>query len=174
MAQRFEIVRKIRRDYRHFGTVGRQFTVRVNPPTDLDLNHIDHFLASANDLFEHVLHDVQESDMVGVAIRNEVKQRDNPIGLSCRRRDHMSRDVLWSVFEKVSQSNLRFNALDTLTIDVHAVKMPAGFGGGIKTTGRPLTVMAHLKRSIIEMQVETNSLAQALIIAIARITKDPI
>jgi hypothetical protein len=57
----------------------------------------------------------------------------------------MSRDVIWSVLEKVSQSNSRFNALYTLTLEVHAVKMPAGFGRGIKTKGRPLGVMAHFK-----------------------------
>jgi hypothetical protein len=98
MAHRFEIVREIRRDYRRFGTVGGQFTVRLNPPSDLDLNPIDHFLGSINDLFEQVLHDVLDSDMVGVAIRNEVNQNDKPIGLSFRRRDQMSGDVLWSVF----------------------------------------------------------------------------
>jgi hypothetical protein len=72
MAHRFEIVREIRRDYRRFGRVGKRFTVRLNPPPDLDLNPINHFLASINELFEHVLHDVQDSDMVGFAIRNEV------------------------------------------------------------------------------------------------------
>jgi hypothetical protein len=148
MAHPFQIVRDIHRDYRRFGTVGRQFTLRLNPPTDLDLNHVDHFLASVNDLFEHVLHDVQDSDMVGVAIRNEVNQRDKPIGLSFRRGDQMSGDVTWSVFEKVSQTNSRFNPLDTLTIESHAVRMPVGFLG-IKTKGRPLTVMDHLKRTII-------------------------
>jgi hypothetical protein len=60
MAHRFEIVREIRRDYRRFRTVGRQFTVRLHPPTDGDLNPVEHFLASVNDLFEHVLHDVQD------------------------------------------------------------------------------------------------------------------
>jgi hypothetical protein len=128
MAHRFEIVCEIRRDCRRFGTVGKQFTVLLNPPSDLDLNPIDHFLASINELFEHVLHDVQYSDMVGVAIRNEVNQSDKPIGLSFRRRDQISGDVIWSVLEKVTQSNSRFNALDTLTIEVHAVRMPAGFG----------------------------------------------
>jgi hypothetical protein len=44
---------------------------------------------------------------------------------------------------------------------------------GIKTKGRPLTVMAHLKRSIIEVKAETNCLAHALIIAIAKLIKDP-
>jgi hypothetical protein len=146
--------------------------VRLNPPFDLDLNPIDHFLTSINDLFEHVLHDVQDSDMVGIAIRNEVNQSDKPIGLSFRRKEQMSGDVLWSVLEKISQSNSRFNALDTLTIEVHAVRMPTGFGR-VKTKGRPLPLMAHLKRSIIEVKAETNCLAHVLIIAIARITKGP-
>jgi hypothetical protein len=84
MAHRFEIVREILRDYRRFGTFGKQFTVRLNPPSEPDRNPIDHFLASVNELFEHVLHDVQDSIIVGVAIRNEVNQSDKPIGLSFR------------------------------------------------------------------------------------------
>jgi hypothetical protein len=51
--------------------------------------------------------------------------------------------------------------------------MRAGFGSGMKTKGRPLTVMAHLKRSIIEVKAERNCLAHALIIAIAKINIDP-
>jgi hypothetical protein len=60
----------------------------------------------------------------------------------------------------VSQSNSRFNALDTLTIEVHSVRLPVGFGRCIMTKGRPLQVMAHLKKSIIEVKTETNSLAR--------------
>jgi hypothetical protein len=116
---------------------------------------------------------VQDSDKVGVAIRNEVNQSDKPIGLIFRRRDQISGDIIWSMLKKVSQSNSRFNVLDTSTIEVHAVRMPAGFGGSIKTKGRPLTVLAHLKRSIIEVKARTNRLVHALIIAIDRITKDP-
>jgi hypothetical protein len=99
-----------------------------------------------DEVFEHVLHGVQDSDLVGIVIRNEVNQSDKPIGIRFRRGDQFSGDVIWSSFEKVSQSNSWFNALDTLTIEVHAVRMPAGFGG-IKTKGRPLGVKAHLKRS---------------------------
>jgi hypothetical protein len=55
--------------------------------------------------------------------------------------------VIWTVFEKVSKSNSIFNALDTIRIEVHSVRMPVGFGGdSMKTKGRPLQVMAHLKR----------------------------
>ena len=68
------------------------------------------------------------------------------------------------------QSNSRFKALDTLVVNVHSAKMPVGFGGGaIKGMGSPISVMAHLKKSIIEIKATDNSLPHALIIAIARI-----
>jgi len=72
--------------------------------------------------------------------------------------------VIWSVFEKVSQSNVRFNALDTLVVTVHSVTMPVGYGKhAIKSMGRTLSVMAHLKSSIVEVKAEENCLAHALI-----------
>ena len=71
-------------------------------------------------------------------------------------------------FDKVSKSNSRFNASDTLTIVVHSVRMPIGFGV-IKRKGRTLANMAHLRRNIIEVRAEDNYLAHALIIAIVRL-----
>jgi hypothetical protein len=82
--------------------------------------------------------------MVGITIRNQVKVQDKAVGLSFRRKDQLTESVVWSVFEKVTQSNARFNALDKLIVEVHSVKMPVGFGR-VKTKGRPLSVMAHLK-----------------------------
>lgn len=72
------------------------------------------------------------------------------------------------MFESV-QSNSRFNAMDTLVVTVNYVRMPVGFGG-IKTRGRSLSVMAHLKKNIVEVKAENNCLAHALIIAIAKLT----
>jgi len=69
--------------------------------------------------------------MVGITIQNHVNQNDKPIGISFRRKDQLSGEVIWSVFEKVSQANARFNALDTLVVNVRSVKMPAGLGYGI-------------------------------------------
>jgi hypothetical protein len=60
MAHGFEIVLKIRSDYRRFGVTGMQFTVSLKTLTDLDLNSVDHFLTSVKDLFEHVLQGVQD------------------------------------------------------------------------------------------------------------------
>ena len=113
--------------------------------------------------------------MVGIAVHYESNQ-NKKIGISFRRRDQLCVDAIWSVFGKVTQSNARFNALDTLTVVVHSVTMPVGFGRqghGIKTMGRPISVMAHLKSNIVQVKSETNCLAHALIIADARATKDP-
>jgi hypothetical protein len=76
------------------------------------------------------------------------------------------------VFEKVAQSNARFTALDTLVMTVHSVKMPTGHGGGIATKGRPLELMARLKKSIVQVKAESNCLAHALVIAKAKVDGD--
>jgi hypothetical protein len=81
--------------------------------------------------------------------------------------------VIWSVFKKVAQSNSRFDASDALIVTVHSVKMPAGYGKhAMKSMGRPLSMMTHLKRSIVEGKAEENCLAHALIIAIAKLEND--
>ena len=75
-----------------------------------------------------MLEDVVDADMVGITIHNEVNQSDKPIGFSFIRKDQLSSDVIWSVFDKVSQSNARFNVTDTLIVTVHSVTTPVGFG----------------------------------------------
>jgi len=43
-------------------------------------------------------------------------------------KDQLPSDVIWSVFEKVSKTNSRFNPLDTLVVTLHSVKMTDGYG----------------------------------------------
>ena len=51
--------------------------------------------------------------------------------------------------------------------------MPVGFGnGGVKTEGRPVSVLAHVKRSVLEVKAEENCLAHALVIAVAKLEND--
>jgi len=49
--------------------------------------------------------------------------QDKATGISFRRKDQLSEEVIWSVFNKVAQSNARFNALDKIVIVVHSIKM---------------------------------------------------
>jgi len=86
MARRFEIEDTIRRQYRRYNAIGTQHTERLLPPED-NSDHVGHFIASVNALFEYVLQDVIDSDMVGITIQNQVNQNDKPIGISVRRKD---------------------------------------------------------------------------------------
>jgi hypothetical protein len=110
--------------------------------------------------------------MVCVVIQNQ--NNDKPIGFSFRRKDQLSVEVILQLFEKVAHSNAKFNALDPLIVTVHSVKMPVGFGGnGLKSKGRQLDTMVHLKRSIVHVNADENCLAHALVIAIAKVENDP-
>jgi hypothetical protein len=90
---------------------------------------VTHFQTSMNALFHYELSKVDDSDIVGLVIYHEYTgQKDKPIGFSFRRRNQLSPEVVWRLFEKVAQSNFKFNAMDPLSITVHYVKIPVGFG----------------------------------------------
>ena len=171
---KFTLEGEISRQYRRFNAVGTELTVRLLPPAvGDDSDAITHFQGSVTDLFDYALGNCDDSDMIGLTIRNEVNMLDKAIGISFRGKDQIFEEVIWSVFNKVAQSNARYNAIYKLIVVVHSVKMPVGFGRiAVKSKGRPLAVMAHLKYSIIEVKVETNRLAHALIIAIVPLTND--
>jgi len=119
------------------------------------------------------MQDVSDSDILGITIQNQVNQNYKHKRISFRKKDQLSGEVIWSVFEKVSQSNSIFNALDILVVTVHSVKIPVFFGRvALRRRGRPLSVMAHLERSIVDVKAEVNCLAHALLIAIGRADND--
>ena len=73
-------------------------------------------------------------------------------------KDKLSADVIRSVFEKVSQSNSIFNAMDSLVLTVHSGRMPVSFGKHATTSrSRTLTVMSHLKSSIVQKKQRKTS-----------------
>ena len=94
-----------------------ELIVRLLPPAlGDDSDAVTHFQASVNDLFKHALRDVNGADMVDITIRNEVNLLDKSIGISFRRYDQLSDEVIRSVFSKVAQSNARYDAMDRLNI----------------------------------------------------------
>jgi len=98
MDPKFTIIDEITREYRKFNTVGTQLNVRLLPPTAGDeRDPVSHFIASVTNLCEHALQNYDESDMVGVSIRNEVNTRDKAIGISFRCKDQLSADVILNV-----------------------------------------------------------------------------
>jgi len=89
MARKFQIDGTITRQYRRFNALGTQLTERLLPPSN-NVDPVNHFVTSVNDLFEHVLQNVSDSDMVGMTIHNQVNQSDKLIGISYRRKDQLS------------------------------------------------------------------------------------
>ena len=143
-------------------------------PSSDNSDSVAHFLASVNEYFEDALRDVNDSDMVRMITQNQVNQNDKPIGISFRLKEHLSGDVIWSVCEILSQSNSRFNSPDMLAVTVYSVRMRVGFGKyAIQCRRRPLSVMAHLKKRIVEVKADDNCLVHALLIAIAKLENDP-
>ena len=141
---RFTIDSETNRQYRRFNAVGTELIVRLLPPAvGDDSDAITHFLPRVNYQFEYALRNVYDSDMVGITIRNEFNFLDKPIGISFRRKDQLSDLVMWSVFNKVAQSNAWYNAIDRLIFAIRSV----GFGKtAVKSKVRPLSVMAHVKQ----------------------------
>jgi hypothetical protein len=119
------IIEEITRQYRCFNTRGTLLSIRLLAPGEGDEIHpVSHFMASVTSLCEYALKNCDDSKMVGISIRNEVNMRDKAIGISFRRKDQLSTDEILNVWQKVTQSNSRFNALDKLVFQVHSVKMP--------------------------------------------------
>jgi hypothetical protein len=86
----FTIDGEINRQYRRFNAVGTQLKVRLQPPhKGENSNPVSHFLASVSDLFDYALQYCDDSDMVGITIRNEEKVQDKAIGISFRRKDQI-------------------------------------------------------------------------------------
>jgi len=97
----------------------------VNCPLN-DKQLVSHFLASVSVLSENTLQNLSDSDMVGINIQNRVNEISKTIGISFRRKNQLEGEVIWSVFERVSQSTSRFNALKKFNVTVHSVSMTVG------------------------------------------------
>ena len=124
MSQRFAVDGEITIRYSRFNATLTQPSVRLLPPPFPDSDPITHFLDGMPELFEYALRDSSEYDMVDVMISKVVNEQDKPIGISFRRKDQLSEEVIWIMYKKVTQSNAIFNAMDRLVVVVHTVKMP--------------------------------------------------
>jgi hypothetical protein len=55
---------------------------------------MSHFLASVSDLFQYALRDCKDSDMVEITISNKFNVQEKAIGISFRRKDQITGDVI--------------------------------------------------------------------------------
>ena len=127
-------------------------------------------------IFEHLLNDVtrdmNKKDQVRFVLRSD--QLDKPISLPFMSVEQLTSERLFSQFERVIQSNQDFRLNDTVTVDIIHVEAPQGSGRSKRTTLN-IREYLHKKGSVITINNNDDNLclARALVVAVARIEKDP-
>ena len=127
-------------------------------------------------IFEHLLNDVtrdmNKKDQVRFVLRSD--QLDKPISLPFMSVEQLTPERLFSQFERVIQSNQDFRLNDTVTVDIIHVEAPQGSGRSKRTTLN-IREYLHKKGSVITINNNDDNLclARALVVAVARIEKDP-
>ena len=155
-----------------FGMTATDHTIRFNSVlSELDL--IESYERTQT-IFQHILKDVtrdmNEKDQVRFVLRSD--QLDTPISIPFMSVEQLTPERVFSQIERVIQSNRDFRLNDTVTVDIIHVEAPQG-SGRKRTT---LNIREYLKKKGSVITINNNDnlcLARALVVAIARIEKDP-
>ena len=157
-----------------FRMTAKDYTIRFNNiVSDLDL--IESYQRTQA-IFEHLLNDVtkemNDRDQVRFVLRSE--QLDTPISIPFIPVAQLTPERVFSQIERVVQSNRDFRLNDTVVIDIVHVEAPQGSGRS-KRDVLNIKEFLHKKRSVITIKNNDDlCLARALVVAIAKIEKDPI
>ena len=156
-----------------FGMTATDYIIRFNTVlSELDL--LESY-ERTQAIFEHLLKDVtqgmNEKDHVRFVLRSD--QLDTPISIPFVTVEQLTTERVFSQIERVIQSNRDFRLNDTVTVDIIHVVEPQGSGRSKRTT---LNIREYLrkKKSVIPINNNDNlCLARALVVAVARIEKEP-
>ena len=126
-------------------------------------------------IFHHLLEEVKEgmapNDQVRFILRSQ--QLETPISLPFMEVERLNAERVYSELERVIQSNQEFRLNDTVTIDINHVKTPQGSGRKKRTT---YDINDYLDQKNSVVRIKNNDdlcLARALVVAIAKVDKDP-
>ena len=155
-----------------FRTTAMDYSIRFNNVvSELDL--IESYQRTQS-IFERILNDVtpgmNDQDQVRFVLRSD--QLDTPISMPFMPVIQLTPEWVFSQIERVIQSNRDFRLNDTVTVDIVHVEAPQGSGRSRRTTLN-IKEFLHKKKSIIITNNDDLCLARALVVAIAKIEKDP-
>ena len=157
-----------------FDMTATNYTIRFNTVlAELDLiESYERTQAIFGHLLSDLTQDMNERDQVRFVLRSD--QLDKPISLPFMTVEQLTSERLFSQFERVIQWNQDFRLNDTVTVDIIHVVSPQGSGRSKRTT-LDLREYLHKKKSIISINNNGDNLclARALVVAIAKIEKDP-
>ena len=156
-----------------FGMTATDHIIRFNTVlSELDL--IESY-ERTQAIFEHLLNDVTRDmngkDHVRFVLRSD--QLDTPISIPFIPLAQLTTERVFSQIERVIQSNRDFRLNDTVTVDIIHVVAPQGSGRSKRTT---LNIREYLKKKGSVIPINNNDnlcLARALVVAVAKIEKDP-
>ena len=156
-----------------FRTTAMNYSVRFNN-TENDLDLIESYERTQG-IFEHLLDDItrgmNEKDQVRFVLRST--QLDTPISLPFMPVLQLTPERVFSQIERVIQSNRDFRLNDTVVVDMVHVEAPQG-SAKRKRAHIDIAEFLHKKRSVVSIQNKDDlCLARALVVAIAKIEKDP-
>ena len=171
--QNFYVIENVKKTKsKKFRMSATDYSIRFNN-TVSDLDLLESYERTQK-IFEHLLNDVtagmNEKDQVRFVLRST--QLDTPISLPFMTVRKLSPEYIFSQIERVIQSNQDFRLNDTVVVDIVHDEAPQS--SGRKRTILDIGEFLHKKRSIIT--IENNDdlcLARALVVAIAKIEKDP-
>ncbi|KAK5648726.1 hypothetical protein RI129_003618 [Pyrocoelia pectoralis] len=109
-----------------FNTTCKSLRFTFNDETCKD-NPLAWLQSAFEELHAYIVKDATPSDRIGVTLRNP-NFPDKPVGISFRRVDQLSVEVIMSVLDKVMQSNATFFSSDLLVLNVDRVTVPVGYG----------------------------------------------
>ena len=172
--ENFYVIENVRQvKSKKFRTTATDYSVRFNNTED-DFDLIQSYERTQK-IFEHLLNDItngmNEKDQVRFVLRST--QLDTPISLPFMPVQQLTPERVFSQIERVIQSNRDFRLNDTVVVDIVHVEAPQGSGRKERDLV-DLKEFLHKKRSIINIQNKDDlCLARALVVAIAKIEKDP-
>ena len=158
-----------------FNMMAKNYRVQFN-----NVLHDVNLLESQNrtyGIFDHLIRDVTQgmhsTDQVRFVLQSN--QLQSPISLPFCSLEELTTEKVLSQVEKVVQSNEEFRLNDTVNIDIVRVQMPQGSGrSNVKRQTWDIREYLQGKKSVICINNKDNyCLARALVVAIARIEKDP-
>ena len=165
------------KDYhsKKFNMTAKNYRVQFNNALD----NVD-LLKSQNrtyDIFDRLLRDVTEgmhsTDQVRFVLQSN--QLQFPISLPFCSLEELTTEKVLSQVEKVVQSNEEFRLNDTVNIDILRAQMSQGSGkSNVRRQTWNIREYLQEKKSVITINNKDDlCLARALVVAIARIEKDP-
>jgi hypothetical protein len=121
----FRMIGERERHYGNFGLLAREVTVLIDPPQSQENLYIwlrETFARLTDQLLND--DDVAPHDRIGFTFHSAARVGQRPIGLSIRRMDQFSADVMLQLIERCVQSNEQFLVTGPMRIVFLHVRVP--------------------------------------------------